>query len=58
MKVKRLIKYLQSLPKNAEVFIPKEVETGIGYMTEFLELEEKDLYYDATYNQLVISEGR
>ena len=43
MKVRKLIKYLQSLPKNAEVFIPKKVETGIGYMTEFLELEEKDL---------------
>ena len=57
MKVRKLIKYLQSLPKNAEVFIPKEVETGIGYMTEFLELEEKDLDYDSSYNQLVISEG-
>ena len=57
MKVRKLIKYLQSLPKNAEVFIPKEVETGIGYMTEFLELEEKDLDYDSSYNHLVISEG-
>ena len=56
MKVRKLIKYLQSLPKNAAVFIPKEVETGIGYMTEFKELEEKDLNYDATSNQLVISE--
>ena len=57
MKVRKLIKYLQSLPKNAEVFIPKEVETGIGYMTKFLELEEKDLDYDSSYNHLVISEG-
>lgn len=56
MKIKKLVKYLQTLPKNTKVFTLKEVESDLHRVLQFKELEEKDLYYDENSEQLIISE--
>ena len=57
MKVRKLIKYLQSLPKDTEVFMLKDIEVGMGYTQIFEKMKEKDLEYNKDTNKLLIVEG-